>query len=300
MRPSTTRALVQALRPSQWGKNLLVVLAPLAAGRLLEATVPGRVALAILVFAVAASSMYLLNDVLDKDRDAAHPVKRYRPIAAGTVTVPTAIATSVTLAVVALVGAALLGPSSFLAVIAIYLTATSLYSGWFKHEPLYDVVLVASGFLLRAIAGGVVTGTAMSSWFLLSASFAALFVAAGKRASELANASHASDSVSPGSTTRPSLARYSPGYLRFIWTLAATITVAAAALWAVEVAAEAPRPALAQASVAPLTLAILRYAWWVDRAGAEAPEDVIRKDLSLMILGPLWVTLLFASTGAVL
>lgn len=281
------------MRPQQWGKNLLVVVAPLAGGRLLEPDVALRVIFAFAIFATASSAMYLLNDVADRHRDAAHPVKRDRPIASGRLTVRRAVAGSIVLSAMALSGAALLGPSTLVGVIALYIGATVIYTWRLKHEPLYDVVLVASGFLLRAIAGGVATGTTISTWFLVTATFGALFIAAGKRASEHAN------STGEAGATRPSLAAYTPGYLRFLWMLAATVTVTAAAVWGLEVATASARPSLAQASVAPFTLAILRYAWWIDRAEAEAPEEVLRNDRGLLALGSVWVLLLLASTGAI-
>jgi decaprenyl-phosphate phosphoribosyltransferase len=284
---------ISAMRPRQWGKNLLVVVAPLAGGRLLEPGVALRVLAAFAIFATASSAMYLLNDVADRHRDAAHPVKRERPIASGRLSVRRAIVGSIVLSVTALSGAALLGPSALVGVIALYLGGTVLYTLRLKHEPLYDVVLVASGFLLRAIAGGVATATVISTWFLVTATFGALFIAAGKRASE-----HANGAVDAG-TTRPSLAAYSTGYLRFLWMLAATVTVTAAAVWGLEVATASARPGLAQASVAPFTLIILRYAWWIDRGEAEAPEDVLRRDRGLVLLGVIWAVLLLASTGAI-
>ena len=287
------RTFVSALRPRQWGKNLLVVVAPLAGGRLLEAGVPLRVLAAFAIFAVASSAMYLLNDVADRHRDAAHPVKRNRPIASGRLSVRRAITGSVLLTSAALTGAALLGPPALVGVIAVYVGTTVLYTWRLKHEPLYDVVLIASGFLLRALAGGVVTGTPISAWFLVTATFGALFIAAGKRASEHAN------STGDVGMTRPSLAAYSTGYLRFLWMLAATVTVTAAVVWGLEVATASARPGLAQASVAPFTLAILRYAWWIDRAEAEAPEDVLRNDRGLLTLGATWGMLLLFSTGAI-
>lgn len=287
------RTFISAMRPQQWGKNLLVVVAPLAGGRLLEPDVALRVIFAFAIFATASSAMYLLNDVADRHRDAAHPVKRDRPIASGRLTVRRAVAGSIVLSAMALSGAALLGPSTLVGVIALYIGATVIYTLRLKHEPLYDVVLVASGFLLRAIAGGVATGTTISTWFLVTATFGALFIAAGKRASEHAN------STGEAGATRPSLAAYTPGYLRFLWMLAATVTVTAAAVWGLEVATASARPSLAQASVAPFTLAILRYAWWIDRAEAEAPEEVLRNDRGLLALGSVWVLLLLASTGAI-
>ena len=289
---STPMGLLRAMRPPQWKKNVLVVVAPLAGGRLLEPGVAPRVLAAFVLFAAASSAMYLLNDIIDRERDAAHPAKRSRPIASGVLPIRIAAAASVALAVASIAGSVALGPPSLAVVIAVYLGATTLYSMRLKHETLWDVVLIASGFLLRAVAGGAATGTPLSAWFLVTATAGTLFVAAGTRASELA-------SVPAGAvSTRPSLAAYTPGYLRFVWTAAATVTVTATAVWGLEVAVGSARPVLAQASVAPLALAVLRYGWWVDRGEAEAPEDVLRGDRSLGVLGTLWAALLLGSTGA--
>lgn len=284
--------VLEAVRPRQWVKNLLVVVAPLAAGQLLSPGAAVRVFVAFVVFSVAASAMYLLNDVVDRERDRVHAVKRSRPIASGRMSLRAAVVGTVLLSVSALVGAAMLGPWAFVGVVGAYLGGTILYSLRLKHEALWDLVLVASGYLLRAVAGGVVTGTPVSAWFLVTATAGALFVAAGKRASELAAVPDG------GGMSRPSLAAYSPGYLRFVWTVAATVTVTATAVWGLEVAVGSARPGLAQASVVPLALAVLRYGWWVDRGEAEAPEDVLREDRSLVVLGGVWALLLLGSTGA--
>lgn len=286
------RDLMSAMRPRQWMKNSLVLIAPLAGGTLLDAPVAVQVGIAFVVFSLASSAMYLLNDVVDRERDAAHPVKRDRPVAAGRLTARRAVTASVILSAVALAVAIVLSTPAFAALIAVYLGGTTLYSLWLKHEALYDVVLIAAGFLLRALAGGLATGTPLSAWFLVTTASGALFVAAGKRASELDALAHTDGS------TRPSLAAYTPGYLRFLWTATGTVTVTAIVVWSLEVAVDSLRPGLAQASVAPLALAILRYAWWIDRADAEAPEDVLRRDRGLVVLGVLWAALLFASTPA--
>lgn len=280
------------MRPRQWPKNLLIVIAPLASGRLLESIVLTRTAGAVIVFAAASSAMYLLNDVVDRERDAAHDVKRHRPVASGRITVGVALASSAVLAIAALAGAAILGPPAFLAVLVTYIILTTAYSTRLKNEPLYDIVLIASGFLLRAVAGGVVVDIPLSSWFLVTSTFGALFVAAGKRASEFGNLA-----VDP-SQTRPSLAAASATYLTAMWIITATVTITATALWTLEVAVGAPRPGLAQASAALLSLAILRYALWIDRGLAEAPEEVLLRDRGLLVLGGAWAVLMFASTGA--
>ena len=284
--------ILVAMRPRQWVKNLLVVVAPLAAGRILEPDVALRTLGAFVVLALASSATYLLNDIIDRERDAAHPTKRFRPVAAGRLTVRTAGSAAAVLVALALGGALLVGPGGLVLLVTAYLAATALYTLRLKHEPLYDVVLIAAGFLLRAIAGGVATATPVSAWFLVTATSGALFIAAGKRASELANV------AVDGAVTRPSLATSTASYLRFVWTLAATLAVTATAIWGLEVAVTSARPGLAQISVAPLALAVLRYGWWVDRGEAEAPEDVLRRDPSLTVLGVCWAALLLGSTGA--
>jgi decaprenyl-phosphate phosphoribosyltransferase len=280
------------MRPRQWPKNLLIVIAPLASGRLLDPVVLWRTAAAVGLFAVVSSAMYLINDVVDRERDAAHDVKRDRPVASGRLPVRVALAASAALVAFGLAGSVALGPPQFVIVVATYMTATTIYSTRLKNEPVYDIVLIASGFLLRAIAGGVVVDIPLSSWFLVTSTFGALFVAAGKRASELSN--RAFDPA----VTRPSLAAASHTYLTAVWIITATVTITATALWALEVAVTSARPGLAQASAAPLSLAILRYALWIDRGLAEAPEAVLLRDPSLVVLGAIWAILMFASTGA--
>lgn len=286
------RDLIAATRPRQWSKNGLIVVAPLAGGTLLADEVAIKVAIAFVLFSLGSAAMYLLNDVIDRERDAAHHAKRDRPVASGRLSVRRAISASVLLSALALGGAMALTNTGFTAVLAVYLGGTTIYSLRLKHEALYDIVLIASGFLLRALAGGLATDTPLSTWFLVTATSGALFIAAGKRSSEL-------DTLgTTDGSTRPSLAAYTPGYLRFLWTATGTVTVAAIVVWGLEIAVASARPGIAQASVAPLSLAILRYASWIDRAQAEAPEEVIRHDPGLVVLGLLWAALLFASTPA--
>lgn len=278
-RPS---GLLRATRPRQWAKNLLVLAAPLVGGRLLEPGVAGRAAAAFVVFVLASASVYLLNDLLDRDLDARHPVKRHRPIASGAVTPRAAGLASAVLALAAITGAFLLSGPELALVIIGYLAMTAAYSRWLKHQPLLDIALIATGFLLRAVAGGVATETALSTLFLVTATAGALFIAAGKRASELDTA------VATGADAgqaRPGLAQYSAGYLRTIWTIAATVALMGGMLWAIEVAGSAPRPAAARAAIGPFALVLLRYAWWIDRGEAESPEEVLRRDPALPVLG---------------
>ena len=286
------RSLVEAVRVRQWPKNGLVVAAPLAAGVVFRPDVLLDTAVALLAFILASSGTYLLNDVGDVDHDRLHPRKRYRPIARGDVPLAVATVTGVALLLAAVLLPLLSGYYSLAACIASYVVLTSLYSRWLKHEPVVDLVVVAAGFLLRAMAGGLAAGLELSPWFLTVASFGSLYVVAGKRYSELVNLGE------EGPTMRPSLQGYSAGYLRFVWTVAAGVLVAAYCLWAFEVSAASggSTPWLAF-SVAPFVVAVLRYTLAIDRGAAGAPEDIVLRDRGLQIIGLAWLVVF--SLGAV-
>ena len=284
-RPAAVELLV-AVRPRQWVKNILVFAIPLAAGRLQERDVLVDTVAAFLCFCAAASATYLLNDVVDRHADRAHPTKRHRPIASGEVSVRVALGLALALGVAALVGAALSTYPAFFVTLVAYLVTTVSYSMWLKHEPVIELALIASGFVLRAIAGGTATGIHISPWFLTVAAFGSLFMAAGKRYSELV--SLGDDAVS----ARAALARYTPSYLRFVWNLSAAITLTAYCLWAFQVAPHnSGSLPFASWSVVPFILAVLRFALDIDRGDAGAPEDVAFHDRVLQFLAVLWLVL---------
>jgi decaprenyl-phosphate phosphoribosyltransferase len=158
-----------------------------------------------------------------------------------------------------------------------------LYSTFLKHLPVVDLALVSSGFLLRAIAGGVATEIPLSQWFLLVAAFGSFFMIAGKRYSEL-------KSVGADAGTRRSLLRYSESYLRFAWMLAAVMVLISYSLWAFENGGAStlglPWTAI---SIAPFTLGLLQYALEVDTGNAGEPEDVVLHDRVLQAIGLVWL-----------
>lgn len=278
-------ALVAALRPRQWLKNVLVFAAPLAAGSIFELDVLVPSLLAFVVFCLMSSATYLVNDIKDVDADRAHPTKQYRPIAAGEISVPVALVTAGILAVASLAIAIAVSVSLFGIVLA-YAVFTLAYSLFLKHEPVIELALLSLGFLLRAIAGGAAADLPISPWFLIVAAFGSLFMAAGKRFSELQRANDDADAP-----RRRSLAGYTPTYLRFVWGLAAAVTITAYCLWAFEVGLADSSFPWSQWSVLPFVLAILRYALDVDRAEAEAPEEVVLRDRALQVLGLVWLIL---------
>lgn len=274
--------LLCATRPRQWVKNLLVFAAPFAAGMLFEADVLRATLVAFALFCVLSGGVYLLNDVRDVEEDRLHSRKRHRAIAAGIVPVPLAVAVGVVLVAASLAGAVFLGRPALAAVLGCYAVISLAYSYFLKDQPVIDLAVVASGFLLRGVAGGAATGIALSQWFLLVTAFGALFMVAGKRYADVV-------AVGDAGAVRTSLQAYSPSYLRFVWSLSAGVTCTTYSLWAFEMRGADGGVPWSAVSIAPFVLAILRYAVDVDRGDAGAPEEIVLHDRVLLVLGLLWV-----------
>lgn len=289
-------ALIVAMRPRQWAKNVLVFAAPLAAGALFESAVFWPSVGAFVAFCLISSATYLLNDVRDVRSDREHPTKRARPIAAGQLSPAVAITAAIVLAAAA-IGLSLWIRLALAGVIVAYALFTIAYSMFLKHEPVIELALLAMGFLLRAIAGGAASDLPISQWFLIVAGFGSLFMAAGKRYSELHRTIEELQSANPGDAVvtkaniRRSLDGYTLGYLRFVWATAAAVTITGYCLWAFDVASTPASFPWAEWSVLPFVLAILRYGIVVDRGQAEAPEDAALGDKVLLALGAIWLVL---------
>lgn len=284
--------LLTAMRPRQWVKNVLVLAAPFAAARLLDPTVLPDVALAFVAFSLAASGVYLVNDTKDVEADRAHPKKRHRPIAAGVVPPTLAVVAGVVLFVAALAVSWVTDPHLLL-VTAIYIAVQLAYCLWLKHEPVIDICIVSSGFLMRAIAGGAAAGLYLSPWFLLTMAFGSLFMASGKRYAEMRL------SERTGAKIRKSLERYSASYLRFVWSLSATVVIMAYGLWAFGIGVTSVPGRLPTApstwaivSIVPFVVAVLRYAVDVDGGNGGEPEEIVLGDRVLQVLGVAWAVLI--------
>ncbi len=276
---SLAAGIIKAVRPRQWVKNLLVLAAPLAAlGDEIDydyREVLLRVGVAFVAFCLAASCIYLINDSRDVEADRAHPTKRFRPIAAGVVPVSLAYGLAAVLGVASLAISWLVTPH-LAVVMAVYLAIQLAYCFGLKHQAVLDICIVSSGFLIRAIAGGVAAGIPLSQWFLLVFAFGSLFMAAGKRYAELQLAERT------GAKIRKSLERYTSSYLRFVWTLAATAVVLCYALFAFE--RDGGSAGWWAVSIIPFTVAILRYAVDIDGGDAGEPEEIALHDRVLQLL----------------
>jgi decaprenyl-phosphate phosphoribosyltransferase len=280
------RSLAITARPRQWLKNGLVFAAPATAGVLFQPVSLARTTVAFVAFCMASSAMYFLNDVADRVRDAAHPTKRLRPVAAGDLSSRSAYLTSVALMVAAVATAAVGVGAPLTAAVVAYLVLATAYSYWLKNIVLVDVVAVAATFVIRAAAGGLAVGVYLSSWFLLVACFGALLVVVGRRFAEF----HALEEGRRHH--RRTLDDYSESMLRSMLTSSSTVTITAYCLWAFE--GQGSRNVLAAMSIIPFVLGIYRYTMLGEAGSGGSPEDVFLRDRFLQITCALWLSLVVA------
>jgi len=281
------RILLKACRPRQWVKNVLVLAAPIAGGIAFHPLVLAQMLAAFVAFCLASSGIYLVNDALDVESDRAHATKRRRPIASGELSLRTAWTSAALLLPAALVLSAWLNWQMVM-IIAIYEVVQLWYCLGMKNEPVIELTSVASGFLLRAIAGGLATQVLLSNWFLIAAGFGSLFMAAGKRYAEKRMV------LETGVAIRPVLDSYTDTYLRFVWTLSAGVLVTTYSLWAFALR-QVSSNEWSVVSIVPFVMALLRYAVDVDSGAAGEPEEIVLHDRLLLILGGIWAACLMAS-----
>jgi decaprenyl-phosphate phosphoribosyltransferase len=266
-------------------KNGLVIAAPAAAGVMTGGSALRAVVLTFIAFCCVASGVYFLNDARDLERDRLHPTKRFRPIAAGLVSLPTAISCGIGLMVAGL-ATALLVNWKVAAVAAGYVALTSAYTLRLKNVPVIELAAVAGCFVVRALAGAAAVEVPLSRWFLIVVSFQALFVVAAKRHSE-----HVA--LGGGGATRAVLDAYPLSFLRYVWMLASGVAVVAYCLWAFAQDAHAALP-IHSLTIAPFVLFMLQYVLLVERGEGGAPEELVFRDRTLLWLGGAWAALFAA------
>ena len=217
-------AFVVSLRPRQWTKNLLVFAGLIFSRGLHEPMLVARSALAFLIFCLLSGAIYLINDVMDAERDRAHPQKRHRPVASGRLPRGVALSGGIALLVGAVVVSFLLGVP-FGLVATLYAVLLSAYSAGLKHVVIVDTLIIAAGFVLRALAGVVVLGIDPSYWLLLCTILLALFLTFGKRRHELL-------ALEAGAIDhRPILSEYTPQLLDQMIAVVTASTLMAYALY---------------------------------------------------------------------
>ncbi|TXH43709.1 MAG: decaprenyl-phosphate phosphoribosyltransferase [Actinobacteria bacterium] len=282
-RMSMPRGILKTARPKQWVKNALVFAGPVASGMLFEAGVIPRTLLTFLAFTLMASGVYFLNDSRDVVEDRAHPKKKYRPIAAGVIPVPlgytlAGLGIGLGLALMAVVNA------DVFAMGVIYVLINVGYSLGLKNVAVVDLLIVAGGFMLRALAGAFAVPSAPSVWFNLMTLFGSLLLVSGKRSGERAE-------VGSDGATRKVQSKYTDSYLQFVREFSAAGLLMAYGLMAYQksgIADGAAEVAL-QVSIIPFLATIMLLVQRMDSGGGASPEDLVLHDRGVQLAGAIWV-----------
>lgn len=273
--------VIKAMRPKQWLKNVLVFAAPGAAGVLDNGSDFAITVVAFVAFCLAASGIYVWNDLQDVEADRLHPTKRNRPFAAGTITVGVGRVMGVALPVAAIAVAAATGRWQTVAIVIVYLVLTLSYTFWLKEVAIIDLLAVASGFVLRAAAGAVAVDVPMSRWFVMCVTFGSLFIVVGKRYAEL-------QEVGIDAGTRATLDTYTPGFLRMLLSVSLGGALISYCVWAFETAEGTDFP-FYELTIVPMIAALFRYLLVLERGEGSAPEEVFARDRVLQLAGLIWI-----------
>lgn len=284
----------QLVRVRQWTKNLAVFAALVFSGKLFDGDKLGAVLLAFVALNLVSGGLYALNDAIDAQRDRVHPVKRDRPVARGAISAQAAVLLGTIMLAGGIALSAVLD-TWFLAIVAGYLILQLLYAAGLKNVAIVDLIVIALGFVLRAVAGAVVIHVPVSPWLILCAGLLALFLATAKRRHELVllDVNHGDH--------RPVLREYSPELLDSFMTTLSAATITSYALYTFF---EARTPGYTMMLTIPLVIyGVLRYQWLVlknDRGGR--PEEILLTDRPILATVGFWtlaVIVLLYVPGAV-
>jgi len=289
--------VLKSARVSQWIKNVVVFAPIVFSGFLFVPGYFGQVVWAFAVFCLTSSAVYIFNDIIDVKNDRLHPFKKLRPIASGKIPLPIAVFLFLILTAVALAGASLSSSYFFLVVLA-YLILNVVYSLWWKKIPIVDVFVIATGFVLRIYGGSFVINVHMDVWFLLTVISASLFLAVGKRRSEMTLMNQQTGS-------RASLVHYTPALLDAYTSMFANTTWLTYALFSfMHPAFQAEGKVLKLFSLLPRTLVaekwlmltvpivifgVMRYMQLIyEKNEGESPHKVLMSDGTLLTTVGIW------------
>jgi 4-hydroxybenzoate polyprenyltransferase len=271
------------MRPLHWIKNVLIFAALVFSGKLNELLVVGRVIVAFICFSLAASAVYVLNDIIDRETDKLHPEKCKGPIAAGNVTVNSALILSVVCAAVAVIGSLLL-EKNFAIIILSYIGLMLFYSLALKRVMILDCVVIAIGFCLRAIAGAVVIKVSISPWLIICTFALCLFVAFSKRRGELMLLCDNSE------VFRATLAGYTPELLAHMLDVTSGLAVVCFLLYAMDDRTLEIFGSNNLVYTTPLVLyCIFRFSALIQNGKYSNPVKLILRDLPFQIGFVLWI-----------
>lgn len=288
--------LFYSLRPFQWVKNLAVFAAIIFNGKLFDPQLFSRTLLAFISFCLFSSASYLINDIVDAPYDRRHPLKRNRPIARGDVSASEAKITAGLLALFGLLVASTLGWSLVLLTSAFFVLHL-LYSFYLKRVAVLDILAISISFILRTLGGEIATSYHLPIWLMFTVVFLSLFIASGKRRSEL---------VAEGTKTRPALMKYEKALLNFYTSIFAVSTLISYSLFTYFVRPVSfSHPRIRQfllehmpyligrkwlmLTIFPVILGIMRYSQLVfEKKEGERPEQLLVSDIPLSIIILIW------------
>lgn len=278
---SRLKAYLKLARLRHWIKNTIVAIPAFFGGRLLEENTAPSILLAFTVFSLCSSSVYVINDICDVERDRLHPTKRDRPLASGAVSLVEGYILLVLFTASALMlSIYLCGFSIDLAIPVIYILLNLLYSKLFKNKPIADIVILVSGFFLRLLWGASVADVRISSWLYLTVVALSIFLAFGKRRNEKLTCSD---------TARPVLARYSDRYLNSSMYTYLALFLVFYSLWSTD-----PSTAAGMIYTTPLVaVMMMRYTYSLESGGHGNPVDMILSDRPLLAMGGLYGVCVF-------
>ena len=286
---------IQAARPNQWVKNLIIYTAIIFSGKLFDPQLFWNTTIGFFIFCLLSSTSYILNDIIDYPYDKKHPVKKNRPLAAGLISISDATFVVFVMSLISLTCALFFSIPLFLLALA-FLTLHFVYSLYFKKKPVFDIFAISFSFMIRAFAGAVVTGYHIQIWMLLTIFFISLFIATVKRHAEL---------VTHGSETRHSLYFYKEHMLDFLTNTFATLTIVCYSLYtflAVPPEIETPFSDIFSytfpgfearkwfmVTIPLVVYGIARYAQLLyENQQGETPEKIITQDKPLIVTMILW------------
>ena len=277
--------MLELLRPRQWIKNGFVFIGLLFSGENIDGGLRVNVLLAAAAFCLLSSCVYVLNDVFDRDADRAHPLKRRRPLASGTVGTGAAFALATACAVAGFsLGAA--ASASVLAILVAYLFLNLAYSAGLKHVVILDVFIIAAGFMLRIFAGTWGVGIAPSQWLLLCGLLLTIFLGFAKRRAELM----VSAGDGAGVNQRPVLEEYGPALLDTMMAISAAGVVVSYSLYTVSPATVALHHTDKLIYTLPFVLyGIFRYIFLLHHRGGEDPASTLLSDAHMLVTGAAWL-----------
>lgn len=306
---NSPRDIFRMLRPRQWIKNFAIFAALLFSGQLFDLYLLQKTAEGFLIFCAVSSSIYIINDLFDVEKDRIHPFKKYRPIAHGDVSVPVAVTIAVILAAGSIIFSFLIDPAFFF-ITVIYFVLHLAYSAFLKHIEIIDILTLAAGYILRVFAGEIVSDTHISAWLFLTVISLSLFLAIGKRRSEITLLAHQGGEQL---ITRKTLSHYKDKLLDVYLSIFATSTFISYALFTfledpsglqfnfdlipADILGTYLQRKWLMVTIVPVAYGLMRYLQRIyEKHEGESPERVLFSDRPLLLSVIVWVVLVILLT----